>query len=292
MTEQESPQLDELDAALDQLVRSGHRSGVDDTELEGLLEIAARLRGLPDPEFRARLLDQLLPPRAGSRSRDGIASNSEQRGENVTASQIPTDVVSARRIGLIADNHSRRDDGSDLPQVAVDALQGVDLILHCGDPGNVGTLDRLEMLAPVLAVPGGHVEGGRGREDGRLAPITRVVEAGGVRIGVIHEIDKYGIEVHGAAEGHLDFPDTPMTEILSSKFGRSVDVVAFGGTHRDMVVHYQGVLLVNPGSPNLPAQRGSPDELGTVAILDVGDGVVSVEVVRLKADEPPATSVL
>jgi predicted phosphodiesterase len=109
------------------------------------------------------------------------------------------------------------------------------------------------------------------------------VDVGGVRIGMIHEIDKHGIEVGGAPEGQLAFPDTPMDEILASKFGRPVEVVAFGGTHRDIVAHYRGVLLVNPGSPNLPMQRATSDELGTVAVLEVHEGVVSVRVVRLKA---------
>lgn len=283
MTDRESQRLDLTDAALDRLLRSARPLGGDDPDLDGLLDIAQRLRGLPDPGFRARLLRQLLPPPNERQSRDGVAHNTT-RGELMTTTQVPIDLVSARRIGLIADNHSRRDDGSDLPQVALDALNGVDLIIHCGDPGNVGTLDRLATLAPVLAVPGGHVEGGRAREDERLTAPTRVVDVGSMQIGVIHEIHKHGVEVQGATEGHLEFPDTPMTEILTSKFGRPVDVVAFGGAHRDMVVHYQGVLLVNPGSPNLPAARTSPDELGTVAILDVRGGVVSVQVVRLKAE--------
>jgi len=278
MTEREGPWLDELDAALDRLLRMGGRSNGADPELDALLRLGARLRGLPNPAFRARLLEELLPPMRGPLLE-------VERGGDLTASQIPLDVIGATRIGLIADNHSRSADGGDLPRAAIDALQGMDLILHCGDPGNVGTLDRLATLAPVLAVPGGHVEGGRGREDERFAPATRVVDVGGVRIGVIHEIHKYGIEVHGAPEGQLAFPDAPMDEILTSKFGRPVEVVAFGGTHFDMVVHYQGVLLVNPGSPTLPARRSAPDELGTVAVLEVDKGVVNVRVVRLRADQ-------
>jgi putative phosphoesterase len=276
VTEREGPWLDLLDAALDRRLPAGIRPDGADAELDGLLELAARLRGLPDPAFRARLLNELLPPVRA----DLIGV---RRGEQMTVSQVPIDVISATRIGLIADNHSRSADGGDLPQAALDAFQGVDLILHCGDPGHVGTLDRLATLAPVLAVPGGHVEGGRGREDERLSAPTRVVDVGGVRIGMIHEIDKHGIEVRGAPEGQLTFPDTPMDEVLTSKFGRPVEVVAFGGTHRDMVAHYRGVLLVNPGSPNLPMQRATPDELGTVAVLEVREGVVDVRVVRLTA---------
>ncbi|MGD9890097.1 MAG: metallophosphoesterase [Dehalococcoidia bacterium] len=284
MTEQQRRMLDELDAALDRLVHSGDRHRAGEAELDALIDIAVRLRGLPDPAFRQRLIGDILPPLTGIVSRAGAKTISNDRGVNVNAATIPVDTVAAHRIGLIADNHSRHDDGGDLPQVALDALQGVDLILHCGDTGNVGTLDRLQTLAPVLAVPGGHVEGGRGREDPRLAPATRVVVVSGVRIGMIHEIGKHGIVVEGALEGRLAFPDVPMHDILASKFGQPVDIVAFGGTHRDMVGQYQGVLLVNPGSPNLPAQRRTPDELGTVAILEIREQVIGVEVVRLSAE--------
>ena len=45
-----------------------------------------------------------------------------------------------RRIGVIADNHSRTSDGADLPQPVLEAFSGVDLIVHCGDAGSWGTL--------------------------------------------------------------------------------------------------------------------------------------------------------
>ena len=48
---------------------------------------------------------------------------------------------SARRV--IADNHSGTSDGRDVPQSVLDAFTGVDLIVHCGDAGTWGTLDRL-----------------------------------------------------------------------------------------------------------------------------------------------------
>lgn len=272
-----------LDAALQHLLTGRGRPAAP-SELADLIGIADRLQGLPAPAFRERLLGQLLPPRPAGRPGNGSRIYKGRRGVYMNAMQVPVDVVSAGRIGLIADNHSRQEDGGDLPRAALEALQGVDLIIHCGDTGHLGTLDRLGTIAPVLAVSGGHIEGGGGREDERVKAPTRVVQAGTIRIGVVHEIGKYGIAVQGAPEGKLVFPDTPMTEILSSKFGGPVDVVAFGGTHRDMVVTYQGVLLVNPGSPNLPARRATPDELGTVAILEVRGSVVDVQMVRLRGE--------
>ncbi len=78
----------------------------------------------------------------------------------------------------------------------------------------------------------------------------------------------------------LVFPAAPMDEIVASKFGQGVDVVAFAATHIDMVLHRQGFLLVNPGSPNLPAgaRRGG---LGSIAVLDLAGTTVRVEIVDL-----------
>ena len=74
-------------------------------------------------------------------------------------SPIPVDRVTARRIGLVADTHSAKPDGSDLPDAVLAALQGVDLIVHLGDMGAVGALDRFASVAPVLATRGAHAVG-------------------------------------------------------------------------------------------------------------------------------------
>ena len=59
----------------------------------------------------------------------------------------------------------------------LEALHGVDLILHCGDLECIGVLDYLEEVAPLLAVRGYEDP----LEDGdRLALTTRVVQIEGV----------------------------------------------------------------------------------------------------------------
>src|SRR2546421_11456273 len=98
-----------------------------------------------------------------------------------------------RRIGVIADNHSRTSDGADLPQPVLEAFNGVDLIVHCGDAGSWGTLDRLASIAPVIGVRGGH--NGEG-EDARISGETRVIDIGGARAGGVHDL----LEPGGAKE--------------------------------------------------------------------------------------------
>ena len=51
-------------------------------------------------------------------------------------------------IGLISDTHGL------LRDEAIDALQGASLIIHAGDVGDDDILDRLRVIAPVVAVRG------------------------------------------------------------------------------------------------------------------------------------------
>ncbi len=200
--------------------------------------------------------------------------------------------VSARRIGFLSDTHTQAADGNDLPAELLDAFQGVDLIVHLGHVGHPGALDRLETVAPVLAVQtplddmlfGDRLadEVARGRTAGR----TRVIEAGGLRIGLVHDFNTGGVAVPLVDGQHLAFPDTPMAEILVSKFGMTVEVVACANTHVEMVVYRQGVLLVNPGSPNLPGGRRKGG-LGTAAVLAVENGAAELEIIDLAAPAVP-----
>jgi putative phosphoesterase len=194
--------------------------------------------------------------------------------------------VDARRIGLLSDTHTMAADGSDLPAELFTAFTDVDLIVHLGHIQCTGTLDRLGQVAPVLAVQTPLDDKLFGEalaaelESGRTAGVTRIVEAGGLRIGLVHNFSAGDVEVPISEDGQVSFPDVPMDELLTARFGAPVDVVAFANTHTEIVAYRQGVLLVNPGSPNLPggARKGG---LGTVAILTVQDGAAAVEIVDL-----------
>jgi predicted phosphodiesterase len=74
----------------------------------------------------------------------------------------------------------------------------------------------------------------------------------------------------------------PMEDILSSRFGAPVDVVACAATHDPFVLYRAGVLFVNPGSPNLPdgRRKGGP---GAFALLTIDHGTVAVEVIDFES---------
>lgn len=175
------------------------------------------------------------------------------------------------RIGLISDTHSAGS-GWDLPAVVLEALAGSELILHCGDLECIGVLNCLEQVAPVLAV--------RGYEDprepgGRLADRTRIVTAGGVRIGMVHDIQWPPPAIATTPDGTgLAYPDSGLAELLGRKFGGPVDVVVFGDTHEELAEWREGILLMNPGSPTYPGRRHRPGSLGTVGLLEVDGGKV------------------
>ena len=183
------------------------------------------------------------------------------------------------RIGLISDTHSAGS-GRDLPDRVLEALRGVDLILHCGDLECLGVLDYLETVAPVLAVRGYEDP----REPGdRLADATRVVRAGGVSIGMIHDIQWPGPRIATTGDGTgLVLPEGEASKTLARKFGQPVDVVLFGDTHEELICHWDGVLMVNPGSPTYPGRQHPRGSLGTVALLDLDGEETTARLVNLE----------
>lgn len=180
-----------------------------------------------------------------------------------------------QRIGIIADNHSRAADGTDLPDAVLKAFAGVDLIVHCGDAGSWGTLDRLGAVAPVIAVLGGH--NGRG-EDPRVQGDRRVVDIAGRRVGIVHDL----VEKNVMTQTHPRFQcvSNDLGAVMLSFFGERVDVIFYAGTHVPRIGHAAGIFWVNGGSPTLPMDRPK-GSLGTVAIAEFDDKLVSASIVHL-----------
>jgi putative phosphoesterase len=154
----------------------------------------------------------------------------------------------SHRIGLIADTHG-------LVRPAVfDALAGVELVLHAGDVGGDDVLTDLALIAPVEAVYGNTDPPGVPR---LRAEIERAWD--GVRVHVSH--------------GHELGAPTP--ERLLARYPH--DVLVYGHTHRPLVTHAAGRLVVNPGAAGPRRFNIEP----SVAILTIADGRPNVEIVRL-----------
>ena len=172
----------------------------------------------------------------------------------------------ATKIGVISDTHSAGS-GRDLPMKILEALKGVDRILHCGDLECLGVLDYLEEVAPLLAVRGYEdpVEEGE-----RLALTTRVVKVEGVSIGMIHDIQWPGPKIQTSPDGaDLILPEANGREIMARKFKEPVDIVLYGDTHEEIVTYWDGIMIMNPGSPTYPGKRHKRGVLGTLGILEI-----------------------
>ncbi len=157
-------------------------------------------------------------------------------------------------VGVLSDTH-----GAVRPQV-LEALDGVDLIVHAGDVDTPEVLAALEAVAPVTAV--------RGNMDGHPLNLrlraTEVVEAGGVLLYVLHDLSRLDLDPAAA----------------------QMAVVINGHTHRPAVRRDGGVLYLNPGSAG--PRRSAPP---SVAKLYIENGRVRVEILPLKLfDQQRGTS--
>jgi putative phosphoesterase len=183
-----------------------------------------------------------------------------------------------RRIGFLADTHSAKADGSDLPDQVLDAFAGVDLIVHLGDIGRKAILDRLSAVAPVW-VPGerdkGYVPWQPTVGPDVAAPPVKVVEADGTSVGLVFNLANPDKKI--VVGEQVEFPDEPLAGLLQRRFKRPVDAVAFGGTHRQIEQRHEDVVFFNPGSPNMPV----PDAPAGVAVLDLTGGTPRVELITI-----------
>jgi len=136
-------------------------------------------------------------------------------------------------VGIISDTHGL------LRPEALQALQGVDAIVHAGDVGQPEVLHKLKQIAPVFAVRGNVDTEAWAQE----LPVSTVVEVNGASFYVLHNLRELDLK-----------PD-------AAKF----DFVVSGHTHQAQQFERRGVLYVNPGSAG-PRRFHLPV---TVALLDL-----------------------
>ena len=154
------------------------------------------------------------------------------------------------RIVVLSDTHLGDRRQGPLPAPVERSLAEADLILHGGDLTTAGLLDELGGYAPVAGVLGNM----DGPDVAARLPVECVVEADGVRIGMVH----------------IPGPDDGRRERLRERFP-DCRVVVFGHTHIPVCEDRNGLLLLNPGSPT--ERRRGP--FHSFAELEVADGTVA-----------------
>jgi hypothetical protein len=145
-------------------------------------------------------------------------------------------------IGLISDTHGYFD-----PRLP-DVFRGVERILHAGDIGSLDVVERLEAIAPVVAV--------HGNMDSPLVagrfPADATVEIDGLSVYVVHRPQ-------------------------DARPGPGASVVVQGHTHRSLIEEKGGMLYVNPGAAGKTLTFAGR----TAALLDVKDGKPRARIITL-----------
>lgn len=167
------------------------------------------------------------------------------------------------KIGLISDSHIPNA-AKFLPPQVFKAFSGVDLILHAGDIYQLSVLNELEEIAPVFAA--------RGNGDYHLPDDPRIKEShvlsiNGRLLGLTHSVE---------------FPEPSwctLERAMQRDFGGTMNILVGGHTHQAMIEDYQGIMIINPGSPTLPDGLYG---LGTVAILEVNNDGPQARIIKLK----------
>lgn len=121
----------------------------------------------------------------------------------------------SKLIGVISDTH-----GLVRPE-AIDALRGVDMILHAGDIGNSQVLENLNKIAPLVAVRGNNDKG----DWAESLPDWEVLEIDTISIYMLHNLNEIDISPSG-----------------------NFQVVISGHSHKPSIEEKRDVLYLNPGS--------------------------------------------
>jgi uncharacterized protein len=159
-------------------------------------------------------------------------------------------------VAAISDTHLPRG-ARRLPEACLEHLRAADLILHGGDLSSAAFLEELAAIGPPVEAVHGNADEAALRE--RL-PKEHVVEAAGARIGMVH--------IPGPAAGR--------EARLAARFP-GCDAVLFGHTHLPVAERWEGVWILNPGSPT--ERRRGP--FHSMLLLEIEAGEIRPELVRL-----------
>jgi putative phosphoesterase len=150
------------------------------------------------------------------------------------------------RIAVLADTHADRLEY--LPKKVIDALPGVDLVIHAGDFTDLQLFTDLKRLKEVKAVHGNMDS----RQLKSILPTKEVIEANGKRIGITHGSGApWGIE----------------ERIRKAFESDRIDIIVYGHSHQAQNKIINDILFFNPGK--------AADSFGIITI----DGEAKAEVI-------------
>jgi len=161
------------------------------------------------------------------------------------------------KIGVVSDTHIPVS-CCELPSQLLDALRGVDLILHAGDLVDLCVVDALEKISKVEAVYGN-------MDPENVSSKLRnkiILDIEDRRIGLMHG--------RGRPDGLVD--------VLKAEFLKDkVDIIVFGHSHAPFNKYIDGILFFNPGS----ATDDIYAPCKSCGIIEISKGAVKSEIIKL-----------
>jgi putative phosphoesterase len=162
------------------------------------------------------------------------------------------------RLLVLSDTHIP-DFAKRLPAGLLPELRRTDLVLHAGDVTSPEVLDELASFAPV------HVALGNGDGLG--------VAAWGATPEVRLDLDGVGV-----AMVHDSGPSPGRERRLAKQFP-DARLIVFGHSHIPIDGAYEGIRLLNPGSPTWKRRQPAP----TYAVVHISRGRIRCRLVALPA---------
>lgn len=133
------------------------------------------------------------------------------------------------KIGVVSDTHMPKR-GKCLPEVLINGLNGVELIIHAGDINSDFVIYELEEIAIVHVVAGNTDD----EYSHQLWGEKKIITIKDFKIGIIHGEGSKG---------------TTLDRARSAFEGEKLDCIVFGHSHIPFNERIEGTLLFNPGSP-------------------------------------------
>ena len=160
------------------------------------------------------------------------------------------------RLAIVSDTHLPRG-ARVIPAACIERMRTADAILHAGDFMDPSVLEAIRALGPPVHAVAGNVDS---PELHVKLPATRIVQAEGVRIAMLHD--------SGPAEGRFErlrrrFPDA--------------HAVVFGHSHLPLLEARDGFAIFNPGSPT--ERRRAPHH--TMGMATVEGDRIEFELIEL-----------
>lgn len=135
------------------------------------------------------------------------------------------------KILIVSDTHRRH---SNLETV-LEREKPIDLMIHLGDAEGAE-----DYIAEIAGCPLEIVSGNS--DFFSMLPREKELEIEGYHILITH--------------GHYYYVTAGIEDIKKEAYGRGMDIVMFGHTHRPVIDYDRDVIAINPGSISCPRQEG------------------------------------